>query len=161
MPPCPFCETESPLDAERCSSCGAPLVTGSTPESLHDLNEHLRQLVSQGKKIEAIAAYRRITQGGLADAKSYVEGLERDTEFDVSQEMPDVERKVISFLERGEKIAAIRVYREFTHASLVDAKNYVEAVERRLGLANVTRGGCFSMLLLGTTLTLGMWHWIT
>lgn len=41
--------------------------------------------------------------------------------------------EVVALLQRGKKIAAIKVYREHTGVGLQEAKNTVEEVERRLG----------------------------
>lgn len=41
---------------------------------------------------------------------------------------------VVEALRKGNKIDAIRVYREATKSSLLDAKNTVEALEKKLGL---------------------------
>ena len=46
----------------------------------------------------------------------------------------DAPTSVIEALERGKKIEAIKRYRELNPVSLKDAKEYVEGVQRRLGV---------------------------
>jgi len=38
-------------------------------------NEEIAALIREGKKIEAIKAYRELTGAGLAEAKNYIESL--------------------------------------------------------------------------------------
>lgn len=46
-------------------------------EALAGPSEHLKMLIMQGKKIEAIKVYRQQTGLGLKEAKDYVDALER------------------------------------------------------------------------------------
>jgi len=73
----------------------APVHAGASPRSLDAklnaiikhlgidlplaIRDELTALVRSGKKIEAIELYRSCTGVGLAEAKAYVEGLERST----------------------------------------------------------------------------------
>lgn len=45
---------------------------------------------------------------------------------------PGAHPDVVRFIREGKKLDAIRVYRELTRSSLLDAKNAVEALERTL-----------------------------
>ncbi|MCQ3935615.1 MAG: hypothetical protein DPW18_01080 [Chloroflexi bacterium] len=42
--------------------------------------------------------------------------------------------RIIEFLKRGNKIEAVKVYRELTNAGLAEAKSVIDALEARLGL---------------------------
>jgi hypothetical protein len=60
---------------------------------------------------------------------------------------PEVEGELLSLLGRGEKIRAIKLYRERTGVGLKEAKDAVEALARRQG--NVPKGaGCAGLLVL-------------
>ncbi|MBE0682263.1 MAG: ribosomal protein L7/L12 [Anaerolineales bacterium] len=45
-----------------------------------------------------------------------------------------VDARIIEFLKKGNKLEAIKVYRELTNTGLAEAKNAVENIETRLGL---------------------------
>ncbi len=118
------------------------------------LPEPLRQvafLAAQGKKIEAIAEYRRLTGASLADAKNFVDGLETEApryeringklekllnKFEIPFERPNpvdpFQEQIRALLLANNKIEAIKVYRKATGWYLNDAKNAVEAIERQL-----------------------------
>ena len=165
MPECPFCEHPNSPGTERCEGCGAWVVQGDIPTSnrdrnpeggkTHDLAGHgddlerrVRSLLSEGRKIEAIKVYREATGAGLKEAKDAVEAL------DLRGGLPhphgigkDVEPELLSLLRRGEKIQAIKLYREKTGAGLKEAKDAVEALARRHGLTPKATGCAGSFLL--------------
>lgn len=85
----------------------------------------------------------------LTAAVEAIDALERDQQFNVIPEYADLEWEVIGYLERGQKIAAIKFYREKTQLGLKEAKDAVEAIEQRMGLSVVPQtAGCFGMVLL-------------
>jgi ribosomal protein L7/L12 len=113
-----------------------------------DLEGHVRTLMAEGRKIEAIKVYREATGAGLKEAKDAVEGLDLrgglSHQLDVGE---DFEPQLLSLLEQGQKIRAIKVYRERTGVGLKEAKDAVEALGRRHGI--VPKGaGCAGLLLL-------------
>ena len=63
----------------------------------------------------------------------------------------DFEPELLSLLEQGQKIRAIKVYRDRTGVGLKEAKDAVEALGRRHGI--VPKGaGCAGLLLLALIL---------
>ena len=79
MPRCTFCDHESPPGAQRCRNCGADFLSPSGPTSgpQDALERQVRELLAEGRKIEAIKVYRERTGVGLADAKEAVERIAR------------------------------------------------------------------------------------
>jgi ribosomal protein L7/L12 len=78
-----------------------------------DLAARVRSLTEAGQKIEAIKLFRERTGVGLKEAKDAVEAIE------LGQAVPsgpqsdrDLEDEVVSLLEQGQKIEAIKRYRE-------------------------------------------------
>ena len=151
MPNCIFCENENSGTLTQCQKCGAPLPpVGSDRLDEKSFRSQLLELVTQGQKTQAIAAYQRRTGAGLTAAQEYIDGLDSDQEFALASPIADVEWEVGKMLERGEKIEAVKVYRERTGVSLKMAKDEVEALEIRLGLASEAidpKAGCAGMLL--------------
>ena len=71
-----------------------------------------------------------------------------------------IEDHIVSLLEAGRKIAAIKLYRRQTGASLKDAKDFVEALAAKHGISP-KGAGCAGMVLLlvvvSTIIGVGMW----
>ena len=55
---------------------------------------------------------------------------------------------MVSLLERGQKIEAIKLYRERTGAGLKDSKDAVEALAERRGIVISQGAGCFGVVLV-------------
>lgn len=112
-----------------------------------ELESRIRSLLAEGRKIEAISLYREQTGLGLNQAKEAVEALESGGKLpdSGSQDSSEVEDEIATLLERGKKIAAIKRYRELTGTGLKHAKEAVEDIAQRRGLA--TRAGCLGVLL--------------
>jgi ribosomal protein L7/L12 len=112
-------------------------------------DREVRELLATGRKIEAIKLYRERTGAGLKQAKDAVEAIERGQEPPAGRGVDGLlENEVVALLEQGEKIRAIRLYRERTGADLKASKEAVEELGRRRGLV-VSRGaGCFGVILV-------------
>ena len=94
--------------------------------------ERIQQLARNRRMIEAIKLYRELTGCSLAEAKAAVEALQRGESpstprFRMQQlDMNEVTR----WLRAGQKIRAVKVYREMTGMGLREAKEAIEAMER-------------------------------
>lgn len=103
--------------------------------------------LTRGEKIEAIRLYREATGVGLAEAKSFVEQL---AETLTTGELPPTpatsdDADLLSLLQKGEKIGAIKIYRDRYGVDLKGAKDAVEAIAERAGLPK-TGSGCLVLL---------------
>ena len=149
---CVFCDQDNPTGQLNCRQCGGPLpVSDAEPLTEEVFRQQLLRLLNEGQRIQAVAAYRRRTGVDLNHAVEVIDGLERDNQFNVAPGDADLERAVIAYLERGEKIEAVKFYREKTQLDLKASKDAVEAIETRLGLGQepTSNGrGCLSMLAL-------------
>src|SRR4051812_20385993 len=108
----------------------------------------LADLISRGKKIEAIRVYRELTGLGLKEAKDEVEALEASLAGDVPRQLaadqpltmphalsvlpPEKMTALTALIFQSRKIEAIRLYRECTKVGLKEAKDRVEAYETAL-----------------------------
>ncbi len=109
----------------------------------------LLALLAEGRKIEAIKRYREVTGAGLAAAKETVEALERGEPLPTREPVDStMEAEIISLLEGGKKIEAIKVYRERTGVGLKEAKDAVEAVAAQRGIIAPSGSGCLGVVLL-------------
>src|SRR5690348_15974612 len=99
---------------------------------MNAFENEVRSLLSQGKKIAAVKLYKDQTGVSLRKAKEAVEALERSGDLPGGRPPAaagSFEAELVSLLQRGQKIEAIKVYKERTGASLVEAKQAVEALE--------------------------------
>jgi ribosomal protein L7/L12 len=107
-------------------------------ELLDEINRHLHN----GNKIEAIKVYREKYKVGLKEAKDAVESMEAGQSIDQTSSqafapttagfgtaaMAEIDR----LMRAGNKIEAIKVYREKFNVGLKEAKDAVEAMEMGL-----------------------------
>lgn len=102
--------------------------------------DEIRALVQSQRKIEAIKRIRETTQLGLKESKDIADALERGeappADLRLRAELPPATAdaplaRVYTLMQAGQKIEAIKAYREATGASLVEAKDAVEAVMNR------------------------------
>lgn len=148
---------------ERCDFCGSRVVVSPnntiSPNSFgfeglltqaHKLKEIL-YLARSGRKIEAIKIYRETFGGGLAEAKEAVENLVIGKPINFTNfQMFSVNTPLQNFggmnsqagkiaeiqveLRRGNKINAIKIYRETFNVGLKEAKEGVERLETGEGV---------------------------
>jgi ribosomal protein L7/L12 len=118
-----------------------------TDDANHDAQ--LQAHVTAGCKIEAIKRYRELTGAGLAEAKQAVEALERG-EATPSAEPADssFEREIVSLLQAGKKIEAIKLYRKRSGVGLKEAKDFIDALAADRRIAAPSKSGCLGVALL-------------
>ena len=121
-----------------------------------DFEEQLRGLVQRGEKIQAIVLYRERTGAGLADAKSAVEAIGAGAPFSAAPAgaavSGDLQQELMALMQKGEKIMAIKRYREATGVGLKEAKDAVEALPIVARDALPKQGGCLGLVLAGVLL---------
>lgn len=113
--------------------------------------------IKAGNKIEAIKLCREATGMGLAEAKDWVEKLETTTDAPIASagELTGTLAPLAELLFKGEKISAIKLYREQVQrgAGLAEAKEAVERLEAGLRAqrpekftAPANKSGCAAVL---------------
>ncbi|MEZ5427486.1 MAG: hypothetical protein R2747_14535 [Pyrinomonadaceae bacterium] len=155
---CPACGSPMEYDGQttlfqNCGSCGAPIVVPAeivqtsrdnkiesmlnmpAPEEIptEEVLE-IKQLANQGRKIEAIKLHRETFGSDLAEAKRAVEDMTSGANANrpdqtVSVDANESLRMVRNELNAGNKINAIKIFRETFNTSLRDAKDAVDAME--------------------------------
>jgi ribosomal protein L7/L12 len=156
MSSCPFCQQENTSGVDRCAHCGAALTTIADsrhadldPESAagpaSPLDERIRELLAEGRKIEAVNVYREATGVGLAEAKASVEAIEGGTRRAstlVGVNAEESHQELERLLRDAGLIAAIKYYREQTGRGLKESKDAVEAFARERGIQIKKGAGC-------------------
>ena len=103
-------------------------------------NPEIQDYLRKGEKIHAIKLYRELTGAGLREAKDAIETVMDDPGYQVAdaasrleanpkaKSAADAERmnEIRVLLKRGNKIAAIKVYREMTDVGLKEAKDAID-----------------------------------
>lgn len=81
------------------------------------------------------------TEQDIIALRSRVAELERRLDFlykklgvEYIDNPGSIDSRIIEILKRGNKIEAIKIYRELTDAGLAEAKQAVDSIEARLGL---------------------------
>lgn len=107
--------------------------------STDDADQELAALIARGNTIGAIKLVRERTGMGLKEAKDYVESLPNATPLSqlpstvIEAPSPELsDEEIIVWLKRRNKIEAIKLVRDRTGMGLKEAKDYVEALERRM-----------------------------
>lgn len=120
-----------------------------------DFEAELRSLLANGRKIEAIKRYRERTGVGLAEAKQFVETFERgETSPAEPPAESDLQQEIVSLLERGRKIEAIKLHRERMGTGLKEAKDAVEAIAAERHIIAPSGSGCLGVMLVILTVIL-------
>jgi ribosomal protein L7/L12 len=120
--------------------------------------DEIRQLLASGNKIAAIKRYREATGAGLAEAKVAVESLEAGGSFSERgrSDNSDLTDQIVDLPGRGEKIEAVKLYREQTGGGLKEAKEAVGRIGEQNGIQSSSGSGCLGIVLLGIVAALGL-----
>lgn len=110
----------------------------------------IRQALAAGNKIEAIKLHRERYGTGLAEAKAAVEAMESGLSLPPPSTPESAEPQVQVFwsevdelIRQGQKIQAIKRYREQFACGLKDAKDAIDQRAVRIGAPTSSGGGCF------------------
>lgn len=104
-----------------------------SPEQRRAIESALRR----GSKIEAVKLYREATGASLAESKDAVEAMpvgsipvgDLPSILPTTGMTPERMNAIVTAISRGNKIEAIKLYREATGLGLAESKDAVEAME--------------------------------
>jgi ribosomal protein L7/L12 len=91
----------------------------------------LRDLIREGQIDEAIAVYRKFAGVDEYTAMDAVASIEQEIKQGTNKQNPTQNGRIQALLAAGNKIEAIKVYREMTGLGLKEAKDAVEAMQRQ------------------------------
>lgn len=141
---------------------------------MHGINEEeaarVTEYILAGQKIEAIKLYNEATGAGLKASKDAIDDLEKQlragnpdsfnaallpASISVPAMPEDDAMKMTEFIFAGQKIAAIKMYKEATGLGLKDSKEFIDHLEKQLRtecpekFAHAAKAGCGAVVLLG------------
>jgi len=155
---CPFCSSSVIVPTElRTGAVGTPRLERDEPsftaDPLSNTLGHLKEfgeiasLVKAGRKIDAVKLYREITGAGLKEAKDAVEMIAAGRMIDVSnftfnlgQPSPTASnlagtiQEIQQLIRAGNKIEAIKRYREVTGLGLKESKDVIDRLAEGKGI---------------------------
>jgi ribosomal protein L7/L12 len=115
------------------ASQSKPQIHAGAAHTSIQLNQQIRQLMAQGKHIEAIKLVRQQHDWSLQEARFYVQQISHMENPDEPLQMPtadtlptSVQLQVQQLIANRQKIAAIKLVRENTGWGIRKAKDYVE-----------------------------------
>lgn len=144
--------------------------------SQDDLNR-LTELIHAGQKIEAIKEYKELTGQGLKESKEFIDDLEdqmrdgnpasslntsytaRPARMSLGSMPEEDAKKMTELIFTGQKIQAIKMYREAARIGLKESKDFIDALEKQLReecpekFTHAARSGC-GLLLMGGVVAL-------
>ncbi|MGE0708011.1 MAG: ribosomal protein L7/L12 [Planctomycetota bacterium] len=115
-----------------------PVPTAASPTAARSAAEQVARIEAElraGKKIQAIKLYRELYGVGLKEAKDAVEAMERGAPAPASAPAPAAaaapatlpgDEEILAALRSGQKILAIKLYRERHGVGLKEAKDAVD-----------------------------------
>jgi ribosomal protein L7/L12 len=113
----------------------------------------LRGELRTGGKLAAVKLYKEWTGSSLLTAKNFVESLagpEAGT-ADFGMELEDGQMdQILDALQEGNKLEAVKLYRNSTGLSLMESKQFVERLMKELGVED--RAGCAKVILLAVVI---------
>lgn len=90
----------------------------------------LQRLAAAGKKVEAIAIYRELTGVDMAQAKEDIDALIAEAQgAGMTVSITNSPDGMLDELAKGNKIVAIKMFREMSSAGLKEAKEAIDEVE--------------------------------
>lgn len=97
--------------------------------------DYLFTLLRQGEKLQAVKAYRDDTHCSLQQAKDYIDELERQMRKTTMRKAPDMQpdEEVLRLIRQGEKLMAVKVYKEKSGCDLIVAKDLIDELYEQIG----------------------------
>lgn len=92
------------------------------PESMNEIID----LIHDNQKLEAVKRYRSLRGTSLLEAKTFIEELtERLKDESTLAAMPELDQ-IAELIYAGQKLEAVKRYRELRSIKLMDAKRFIE-----------------------------------
>ncbi|SDE86169.1 Ribosomal protein L7/L12 C-terminal domain-containing protein [Mucilaginibacter pineti] len=98
-----------------------------------EIEQQIELLLSQNRKLEAVKLVVDTTHCGLKDAKEFVDNFKSEGFFDSTKPASkrDIDSELLKLLADGNKLSAVKLYKEATGLGLAESKDYVENLQAR------------------------------
>jgi ribosomal protein L7/L12 len=93
------------------------------------MEQELEQLLQAGNKLEAVKLLKTCSGANLVECKSYIEALQQGFHRPTSTSST-IEDQLVKLIGGGDKLAAIKLFRQETGTGLVAAKTWIEQMEQ-------------------------------
>lgn len=90
-----------------------------------DIQQQALSLIANNQKIAAVKLIMDHAHCGLKDAKDYADELQAGTKQPITNPA-NLDEQLLPILSQGNKVTAIKCYKDATGAGLVESKDYVE-----------------------------------
>lgn len=95
-----------------------------------DVETKLRLLLAQNRKLEAVKLVLDSTGCGLKEAKEFVDNFAGGQKPPAIKALPaDLDTQILTLLSQGEKLHAVKLYKEATGLGLAESKDYVDGIQ--------------------------------
>lgn len=108
----------------------------------------VERLLAENRKIEAIKVLRAARGCSLAEAKGEVDRLAAQNRASSDGVGANWEDQVLDLVQAGQKIAAIKLYRQHSGTGLKESKEFIEELEKSLGIESKPIGCMTTATLL-------------
>ncbi len=144
---CKYCQNPVVIPEELRKPDRSPFFEGNMEDMLQEATQlaEVARLVKNNQKIDAIKLYREITGQGLKESKDAIEKLERGEPLQITQTQVQNSQSEFSpenfqeqlpqiqdLIRQGNKLEAIKLYREISGSGLKEAKDVIEALQTNL-----------------------------
>jgi ribosomal protein L7/L12 len=90
-----------------------------------DIQQQALSLIANNQKIAAVKLIMDHAHCGLKDAKDYADGLHAGAQKPIT-DLANLDEQLLPILSQGNKVTAIKCYKDATGAGLAESKDYVE-----------------------------------
>jgi|GEM_PF-4511553 len=105
-----------------------------------DIQQQALLLIANNQKIAAVKLIKDHTHCGLKDAKDFADGLQAGAQKPIA-EPANLDEQLLAILSQGNKLNAIKCYKDATGAGLAESKDYVEKLMQNQIVTNAAQQG--------------------
>jgi ribosomal protein L7/L12 len=97
-----------------------------------DVKREIEILLSENRKVEAIKLVMDTTHTHLKEAKDYIDNYKAGNAFQPAgpKSKKDIDAELLKLLAGGNKLAAVKLYKDATGLGLADSKDYVDQLQQ-------------------------------
>lgn len=108
------------------------------------------QYLRDGQKLQAVKAYKEETGCDLKDAKDIIDAIDlNEKSVPAAEKLEDFDEEIINLVKSGNKLQAVKLYKEKNLVNLKDAKDAIDELYYKLnGTHDKGRSGCLGIMLL-------------